>query len=51
MTRLVILETRRRGRYPMRAVSEHYGIPHISTGDILRAAVAEGTELGLKRRK
>lgn len=23
-----------------------YGIPHISTGDMLRAAVAEGTELG-----
>ena len=26
----------------------HYGIPHISTGDMLREAVAEGTELGLK---
>jgi adenylate kinase len=26
----------------------HYGIPHISTGDMLRAAVSEGTELGLK---
>ncbi len=26
----------------------HYGIPHISTGDMLREAVAEGTELGLR---
>ncbi len=27
-------------------LSEELGIPHISTGDILRMAVAEGTELG-----
>lgn len=27
---------------------EHFGIPHISTGDILRKNVAEKTELGLK---
>lgn len=27
---------------------QQYGIPQISTGDLLRAAVAEGTELGLK---
>jgi adenylate kinase len=26
----------------------HYGIPHISTGDMLRSAAAEGTELGLR---
>lgn len=26
----------------------HYGIPQISTGDLLRAAVAEGTPLGVK---
>jgi adenylate kinase len=29
-------------------ISEAYGIPHIATGDILRAAMAEGTELGRK---
>ncbi|MHB0912277.1 MAG: adenylate kinase [Armatimonadota bacterium] len=28
------------------AIAERYGIPHISTGDILRAAVSQGTELG-----
>lgn len=27
-------------------LSTHYGIPHISTGDMLRAAVEAGTELG-----
>lgn len=26
----------------------HFGIPHISTGDMLRKAVSEGTPLGLK---
>ncbi|HLU23936.1 adenylate kinase [Lederbergia graminis] len=29
-------------------IVEKYGIPHISTGDMFRAAMAEGTELGLK---
>ncbi len=29
-------------------LADHYGIPHISTGDMLRGAAAEGTELGLK---
>ncbi|MEZ5144744.1 MAG: adenylate kinase [Acidimicrobiales bacterium] len=29
-------------------MSEHYGAPHISTGDMLRAAVAEGTPVGEK---
>jgi adenylate kinase len=27
-------------------IAQHYGIPHISTGDILRSNVARGTELG-----
>jgi len=29
-------------------LSHHYAIPHISTGDMLRAAVAAGTPTGLK---
>ncbi|KRG14308.1 adenylate kinase [Virgibacillus soli] len=29
-------------------IVEKYGTPHISTGDMFRAAISEGTELGLK---
>ena len=29
-------------------ISKRYNIPQISTGDVLRAAIREGTELGLK---
>ena len=29
-------------------LSRHYVVPHISTGDMLRAAVTEGTEFGLQ---
>ena len=29
-------------------IVEKYGIPHISTGDMFRAAIVDGTELGLK---
>jgi adenylate kinase len=29
-------------------ISAEHGIPHIATGDILRAAIAAGTELGLR---
>ena len=29
-------------------LSEEFGVPHISTGDMLRAAIAEGTALGRK---
>ena len=32
-------------------ISVHYHIPHISTGDILRAAIQSGNELGLKVKK
>lgn len=34
-----------KGTQAKRAAAE-YGIPHVSTGDIFRAAVAEGTEVG-----
>jgi adenylate kinase len=29
-------------------LAEHFGVPHVSTGDMLRAAVGAGTEFGLK---
>ena len=29
-------------------ISDKYGIPHISTGDIFRANIKNGTELGKK---
>lgn len=32
-------------------LSRHYVVPHISTGDMLRAAVREGTELGIMAEK
>jgi adenylate kinase len=32
-------------------IAEAYDIPHISTGDILRANVREGTELGLEAKR
>ena len=32
-------------------LSRHYVVPHISTGDMLRAAVKEGTEFGLKAKE
>ena len=32
-------------------ISKNFNIPHISTGDILRAAVREETELGLKAKE
>lgn len=32
-------------------LAERYGIPHISTGDMLRAAVKAGTEFGLRAKE
>jgi adenylate kinase len=32
-------------------LAAHYDVPHISTGDMLRAAVAAGTEFGLKAKE
>ena len=32
-------------------LSRHFVVPHISTGDMLRAAVREGTELGVIAKK
>lgn len=32
-------------------IAEEYGIPHISTGDIFRANVSSGTELGMEAKK
>ncbi len=49
MTRLVILGKQGAGKGTQCALLvNHFNIPHISTGDMLRAAVAEGTELGLR---
>jgi adenylate kinase len=31
-------------------IKEHYGLVHLSSGDMLRAAVAAGTEIGIKAR-
>ena len=33
---------------PAKRIAEKYGIPHISTGDIFRANIKQGTELGKK---
>ncbi|MDR2546929.1 MAG: adenylate kinase [Lachnospiraceae bacterium] len=32
-------------------VAEHFGVPHISTGDIFRANLKAGTQLGLEAKK
>lgn len=49
MMRLVILGPPGAGKGTQAArVSEHFGIPAISTGDIFRSNIAGGTELGLE---
>jgi len=48
-TRLVLLGRQGAGKGTQCVrLSRHYVIPHISTGDMLRSAVKEGTEFGLK---
>jgi adenylate kinase len=32
-------------------IAERYAVPHISTGDIFRAAIKDGTEVGLKAKR
>jgi len=32
-------------------LAAHYGVPHVSTGDMLRAAVRDGTAFGLKAKE
>ncbi len=50
--RLILLGRQGAGKGTQCArLSRHYVVPHISTGDILRAAVAEGTDLGLKAKE
>ena len=47
--RLVLLGAPGGGKGTQAArLKEHLNVPHISTGDLLRGAVAAGTELGLK---
>ena len=47
--RIVLLGAPGSGKGTQAALlKEMYGIPHVSTGDILRQEVAEGTELGRK---
>ncbi len=46
---LVILGRQGSGKGTQAALlSQRYGVVHVSTGDMLRAAVANGTELGLR---
>jgi len=48
-TRLVLLGRQGAGKGTQCVrLSRHFVVPHISTGDMLRSAVKEGTEFGLK---
>ena len=47
--RLVLLGKPGAGKGTQAArLSEHYGVEHLSTGDVFRAAVAQGTPTGLE---
>jgi adenylate kinase len=50
--RLVLLGRQGAGKGTQcQRLSRHYVVPHISTGDMLRAAVREGTEFGRKAKE
>jgi adenylate kinase len=50
--RLVIFGRQGAGKGTQSAmISEHYGVPHISTGDMLRDAAAAGTDFGRKAKE
>lgn len=50
--RLVILGRQGAGKGTQASrLAERYGVPHISTGDMLRAAVAAGTEFGVRAKE
>ncbi len=52
MVRLVIFGRQGAGKGTQaKRLCAHYGAPHISTGDMLREAAAEGTEFGLKAKE
>jgi adenylate kinase len=47
--RLLVLGKQGAGQGPQAVrIAEHYGVPHISTGDMFRAAVVAGSPFGLK---
>jgi adenylate kinase len=49
LTRLIFIGAPGAGKGTQATIlAEHFHIPHISTGDILRAAVTDQTELGVK---
>jgi adenylate kinase len=51
-TRLVVLGKQGAGKGTQAVrLSRHYAVPHISTGDMFRAAVRSGSEFGAKARK
>lgn len=52
MTRLIILGAPGSGKGSQcKWITKDYNVPHISTGDILRKNIADGTELGLKAKE